>query len=76
VFQKTKNCSKIFVRNTVLSALSSILADGLIFVDFYANFLARLVSLRRFEEVDEYTLSLAKSRLIHCLSRAHCRDIV
>jgi hypothetical protein len=56
-FQKSENCSIVFVSSTGLSALSSILVDRLISVDFYANFLTRVVSLHRFEEVTGYILS-------------------
>jgi hypothetical protein len=76
VFQKSEHCSKVFVSSTALCVLSSALADGLIPVDFNADFLARLVSLRRFEEVDEYSLSLPKSHRIHSLSREQYQDIV
>jgi hypothetical protein len=64
-FEKSENCFKVFISSTGLSAPP----DGLISVDFYANFLARLVSLRRFEEVDEYIFTLPKSHPIHSLSR-------
>jgi hypothetical protein len=64
------------VSSTGLFPLSSALVDGLISVDFSANCLARLVSLRRFEEVDEYILSLPKSHPIHSLSREQYQDIV
>jgi hypothetical protein len=71
-FQKSENCFTVFISSIGLSAPP----DGLISVDFYAKFLARLVSLRRFEEVDEYIFTLPKSHLIHSLSREQSQDIV
>jgi hypothetical protein len=76
VFQTSEKCADEFVSSNGLAALNAALAEGIVSLDFFAEFLAVLVSLRRFEQVDEFILGLPSGDPIYSLSCKQYHDIV
>jgi len=69
-FDRSEKTAIEFVDNNGLSALTIGLANGDISIDFYVDFISKLVSCRRFEEVDQFIMNLPSNHLIHHLSQS------
>jgi hypothetical protein len=65
VFPNSEKCVYEFVRSNGLAAVTTSLTDVIITLDFYADFLATLVSSRQLEAIDEFILELRFDHPIH-----------